>query len=241
VIFAQIAKHRIPEYFPNIDCWAVPIHKVMNRQGKFRSTDLKDYLGLPKDRKLLLSTCAPDDYMEVLWEKRDILDYQGHGIDYWFPAHFSIYDNDSKFYQFYNAKRQMIHAVSTKSQFAWFRLGENIPVEFLAPIRYVRAILISCQQMYSRQNRAILQREVEIANEWLPTWTNFVLIGKNRMDWHWLTVTRRVFMLNERWLILALKGRDTNNQPVPSISIRELLTENLKEVCDESPSRHSPS
>lgn len=228
VIFAQIAKYSIPEQFPEIDCWAVPVHKVMNCSGKFRSSDLKDYLGLPKERKLLLSTCAPDDYMEMLWERGDILDYQKYRIDYWFPAHFSIYDNDSKFYQFYNARRQMIHAARSKSQFAWFRLGENIPVEFFAPIRNVGAIIISCQQMYTLHNRAILQREVEIADRWFPLETKFFFVGYNGL--RWLSSARKVFVLDERWIMLALKGRTLDNKSLPTLSIRELLIKNLKEA-----------
>lgn len=234
IIYSQIAQYRIPEGFAQIDSWAVPVHKVMNLQGKFRSNDLKDYLGLPKDRKLILSTCAPDDFMEMLWAKGESLDFKGHGVDFWFPAHFSIYDDDCMFYQLYNAKRQQVHAVRVKSQFVWFRLGENIPVHFLAPIHGAGAILISCQQMYSARNRNILKREVDIAHRWFPRSTLFIFTGKGGLDLGRLAKDRRVFTINGRWILLALKGRTMNNQLASHLSRKELLISNLQEVCNEN-------
>ena len=135
VVYGQVRKHRLAEQFPEIDAWAAPIHKTADRQGNFRSRDLKDYLGLPADRKLILSTCAPDDYQEMLWRRGAAMKFAEHGVDYWFPAHFSIHDDDCKLYQFVSAKRQQLSAVETGSRFACFRLGENLPLDFLAPMR----------------------------------------------------------------------------------------------------------
>jgi hypothetical protein len=149
----SIKKYKIPEKFPGIDAWVTPIHKVAGKSGKFHSQDLKDYLGIPDDRKLILSTCAPDDYQEMLWKEVKQIDYKKYNIDYWFPGHFSVYDNDSKLYQFASAKRQQAHAVLSGSQFVWFRLGENIPEEFLEPIRNATSVLISTGQMYSKHNK----------------------------------------------------------------------------------------
>lgn len=228
VIFAQIAKYKIPELFPQIDAWVVPVHKAMNLKGEFRSSDLKDYLGLPKNRKLILSSCGPDNFMEMLWEKGEHLDYQGHSVDYWFPAHFSIYDNDSKFLQFFNARRQIIHAFRVKSQFVWFRLGENIPVEFLDSIQNAPSVLISCQQMYSHFNREILQREAQIADEWFPLHTSFFLI-KERTSLPF-QAKRTVYEINEHWLIAGLKGHDIHDRPLKNIPIRDVLITNLRAV-----------
>ena len=233
VIFSQIAKYKIPERFPTIDAWAVPIHKVMSLQAKFRSSDLKDYLGIPKSRKLILSTAAPDNFMEVLWEKRFELNFSQFGIDYWFPAHFSIYDADGKAYQLFNAKRQQIHAVTVRSQFVWFRLGEYVPVDFLEPIRGARAVLISCQQMYSALNRSILCREVQIADQWFSPEAQFFFIGRARGGVGPLRSNRKVFRFDERWIMLGLHGRDRQNHPVPRLGIRALLIKNLREALCE--------
>lgn len=229
VILQQAAKYRLPEQFPQIDTWAVPVHKCMNLKGEFRSADLKDYLGLPKDRKLIFSTAGPDNFMEMLWEKGEELDYRGHGIDYWFPAHFSIYDNDSKFYQFFSAKRQQLHAVRVRSQFVWFRLGEHIPVEFLEPVRQAPSVLISTQQMYAPFNRQVLAREARIADRWFPKSASFFILGSKSLVR--LKASRKTYEINERWLLRGLRGRDMQRNFVPELTIPELLCSNLKEVC----------
>jgi hypothetical protein len=230
VILPQVASFKVPEAFPDLDAWAVPIHKCMNLKGEFRSKDLKDYLGLPKNRKLLLSTSGPDTFMEMLWEKGERLDFKGHSIDYWFPAHFSIYDNDSKFYQFFNAKRQQLHAARIRSQFVWFRLGECIPVSFLEPISKAHSVLISTQQMYASRNRVILQRECRIADHLFPVTTQFFIVGTRRLvD---IQPRRRVHEINQRWILMALNGRSLQNKVLRKQSKSEILRANLKEVCN---------
>ena len=232
VITTQVRQHRLAESCPGIDAWAVPLHRVADRQGRFRSRDLKDYLGLPAGRKLILSTCAPDDYQEMLWSLGERFAPARHGVDYWFPAHFSIYDNDSKMYQFTSAKRQQIHAALTHSQFVWFRLGETIPVDFLAPIRGAANVLISTQQMYSRHNRAILAAEVRIADGWFEPATSFFVVGRSRGLP--IGAGRRRYEVNSRWLLAALRGRDLTNLPRPQWSRAELLLANLKEALHDA-------
>lgn len=230
VIFPQISKYRIPEHFPQVETWAVPIHKVASIRKGFRSDDLKKYLGLPSDRKLILSTSAPDDYQEMLWKKGPQMCYEEHGIDYWFPAHFSIYDDDSKLYQFANAKRQLLHAIWTRSQFFWFRLGKHIPVEFLEPIHNAASVLISTHQMYSKKNRENLKKEVQTADEWFPPETAFFFVGGRRN----LPISskRTCFVINSNWLMCALKGRNLAGKWENGLKVKELLVKNLKEVLE---------
>lgn len=234
VTFGQVARYRLAELFPEIDAWAVPVHKVMNLRGRFRSSDLKDYLGLPSNRKLILSTAAPDPYVEVLWRKRDVLDFRAWAIDYWFPGHFSIYDADGRCFQCYNARRQQLHANATQSQFVWFRLGANLPVDLLEPIREASSVLISCQQMYSARAREILQREVEIADRWLPKRTRFFFLGHPRGGFGQFREGRKVTQFDERWIMLGLHGRDRRNRPVRDLSVKELLVRNLREAIGDA-------
>ena len=228
VTYGQADARRIPEKFPYIDAWAVPVHKAMNLDGEFRSRDMKDYLGLVRGQKLILSTAGPDDFMEMLWEKGESLDYRGHGFDYWFPAHFSVYDNDSKFYQFFNARRQQMHARKIKSQFVWFRLGEHIPVSWLGPIRKSPSVLISCQQMYWQFNRELLRREILIADRLFPLTTEFFLLGAGYGTP--IQEGRRVHEIHTGWLVRALKGRDMKEIPRPHLSRRRLLSRNLRDL-----------
>lgn len=185
-------------------------------------------MGLPHDRKLILSTCASDDYEEMLWEKRAEIDYKQHGIDYWFPAHFSIYDDDSKLYQFASAKRQQLHAVWTESQFVWFRLGEHIPIQFLGPMHKAPSVLMSTNQMYSKRSRAILYKEVKIADSLFPAKTAFFVVGGSRA----LPVTGRrdYYEINANWLMRGLRGRSLAGRMDNRLTIAQLLTKNLKEV-----------
>ena len=229
VIYPQIRSYRIPERFPQIDTWAVPIHKVASRKGQFRDSDLKDYLCLPSDRKLILSTCAADDYQEMLWEKGAKIKYKKHRIDYWFPAHFSIYDDDSKLYQFASARRQQLNAIQTKSQFIWFRLGEHIPIKFLASVHNASSVLISKGQVNTPRNRAILHNEVEEADRWFPPQTTFFILGTKK-DLP-ISDQRSCFEINSTWLMRALKGRNLAGQKEPlDLSIEKLLIKNLSEA-----------
>lgn len=230
-IIHSVREHRIPEQFPQIDAWAVPIHKVANRKGEFRSDDLKDYLGLPPDKKLILSTSAPDDYQEMLWERGPKMDYQRHGIDYWFPAHFSIYDDDSKLYQFANAKRQQLHAAWTKSQFVWFRLGECIPIEFLIPILNAPNVLISTGQMFSKRNRNILTKEVQVADNWFPAETVFFFVGgRGHLSF---SFSHKHYEINSTWLIRGLKGYNLVGIQDMNLGKDQVLINNLKEVLQD--------
>jgi hypothetical protein len=227
----SISRYRIPEQFPQIDAWAFPIHKVASPLGKFPSNDLKDYLGVPPDRKLILSTCAPDDYQEMLWEKGPRLDYERFGIDYWFPAQFSVYDDDSKMYQFASARRQQLHAVWTGSQFTWFMLGEHIPLEFLAPIRNASSVLISTNQVYSERSRVVLHNEVRAADKWLPRKTAVFVVGGSR---HLpISRERHRFEINSNWLIRGLRGRNLARHKEDRLSIGEILAKNLEEVLED--------
>lgn len=233
VLYPEIRKFGIPGQFTQIDAWAVPIHKVINRNGQFKSDDLKGYLGLPGDRKLILVTCAPDDYQEMLWEKGLQMEYKKHDIDYWFPGHFSVYDDDSKLYQFISAKRQQIHATWTKSQFVWFRLGENIPIEFLNPIRNAPSVLFSTNQMLPKRNRDVLLKEVEIADSWFLPETAFFVVGSPR--WLRLSNKRPCFEINTNWLMRAIKGRNLAGQKESAPTRGELLAHNLNEALKNVP------
>lgn len=230
IIYAQIKKFRIPEQFPQIEAWIVPIHKVANRQGKFRSNDLKDYLGLPENRKLILSTCSSDDYEEMLWRKGPEMNYEKYGIDYWFPAHFSIYDDDSKVYQFANAIRQQIHAIWTQSQFVWFRLGEHIPIELLSFLRNAQSVLISTNQMIYKRNKIILYNEVKVADSWFPPNIAFFILGKHKN----LPIrsNRTCYQIDSNWLNKGVRGYNLAGVLDMKIPKEEVLINNLKGVLE---------
>lgn len=239
VIYGQADARHIPEEFPYIDAWAVPVHKAMNIHARFRSKDMKDYLGLSSGQKLILSTAGPDDFMEMLWERAETLDYREHGFDYWFPAHFSVYDNDSKFYQFFNALRQQMHARKVKSQFVWFCLGEHIPIGWLDPILDSPSVLISCQQMYSWFNRELLSREIGIADHTFPLSTAFFLLGSGYNAQ--INTSRKVYEIHSGWLVRGLKGYDMKRTLRKQLSRRRLLCRNLRDLHRVVSKRRQPN
>jgi hypothetical protein len=238
VIYAQLRHLRLPEQFPEIDAWAVPIHKVASRRGRFRSSDLKDYLGLPADRRLILSTCAPDDYQEALWELGDAVRYAEHGIDHWFPGHFSVYSGDSKLYQFVNAKRQLLHAVRSCSSFVWFRHGDTLPLEMYEPVRGAASVLFSSQQTFRRRHLRAVHAEIATADRWCPSGTAFFIVGGSaRVP---VSEKRVCYRVSSRWQLLALKGRDLANQPAPHLPVAELLQANLRQLLATTVSPVAP-
>ncbi len=231
-VIHSVAKYRIPEKFPQIDAWAVPVHKVLRKDGSLPERDLKSDYGLLPHQKLILSTSAPDDYQELLWKGFPDLDLSRIGVDLCFPGHFSIYDNDSMMMQFANARRQQLHALWIRSPFVWFRLGEHIPLEFMEPVRRAPAVLIATGQMYRRRNVQILRQEVRTAQAWFPPESDFFFVGGlghlKGIDFG----ERRLYQFNSSWLLRGLRGHDMRRNRVKKKTMERgmLLAENLKEV-----------
>jgi len=216
----------IPQHFPEIDAWIVPIHKISGIHGSLPSRDFKDYFGLSGQQKLILSTCAPDDFQEHLWLQGEKVRYSEMGFDYWLPAHFSIYDRDARLYHFLSAKRQQINATRTGSQFAWFRLGESISSDFLAPVKTAKNILISTGQMYADSSREILSAEVLQADHLFdPDAVLFFIGGARRVP---LPLKHKYHYTESNWLIKGLMGRFANGERNDKMTRKEVLIENLK-------------
>lgn len=224
----SIQKYDIPSAFPEIDAWVAPIHKVANRKGQFYSKDLKDYLGLSSSHKLILSTNAPDDYQEMLWNKVGEMNFKKHSIDYWFPAHFSCHTDDSKMNKLANEIRKAYHAYREKSSFVWLSIGKNIPPEFNETLRNYPFVLIGTGQMRSLKDYKALEAEVQMADQWFSKETSFVFVGGRRK----LPVSKmRIHHeINSSWLIRGLKGYSVKRKRDKSMSKREILINNLKTV-----------
>lgn len=226
-----LARH-IPAQFPHVDAWSVPVHRALSLTGRFRSADMKDYLGLGANQKLLLSTAGPDAYQEMLWQVGDELDYAGHGIDYWFPGHFSTYDGDSKFYQLFNLRRQRIHAATVRSQFVWFRLGEHAPLWWLDIPASFPSVLVSTQQMYSRHSREILRLEVAAADAYFDPHVELFLVGsRSRVS---LCPSRTVHEIRSDWLHRGLAGTDLHGCRHPERSRQQMLADNLNALVGQA-------
>ena len=231
MIYEQIRDLRIPDRFPEIDTWAVPVKKVLNLDGTFKAEDFKEHNGLPDDRKLILVNSADDRYMEMLWRHGDELDFRGHNIDYWTPANFSIYLGDSKFNHFFNAFRQQLNAADMRSQFVWFHCAEEFPVEIFDPILEAEAVILSAQSVNNDKRRRMLLEAIDSVDEMFPKEAKVFLLagGGLKRD----QMIRPVFQINSRWLQLGIWGRDMRNKPRPEFSREKLLIANLQEVVEQ--------
>ncbi len=228
VIYPEIRDYRIPVQFPQIDAWAVPIDKVADLEGRFYSEDLKDYLMLSPGRKLILYSGTSAAYRLMLWEKGHQIDYKRYRINYWIPAYFPILERDAKLNQFAQTRRQQLHTIQIQSQFVWFRLGENVPVEFLAPLREAASALIMGQDAHGAHSLAALYDEVQLADWWFPPYTAFFIVG-SVCDLP-ISKQRLCYEINSAWLERALAGRNLSNEKEPGLSRAELLTVNLEKA-----------
>ena len=231
IIDRDIIKLNIPEVLSEIDAWGVQLHDVYNlKKNEFISRDIKDYLKIAKNTKLILSTNSTDDYQEILWQNRFKLNFTEYNFDYWFPGHFSIYDNDNKLYQFLNAKRQQIHAELSNSQFVWFRLGENIPLDFMKPLSISKNILFSTNSMVSEYNIRILQNEVSIADDFLPIDAEFYIVG-GTSNLPKIKNDRKLYVIGTKWCKYGLFGKNMENKydlEFDKLNKKEQLVKNLK-------------
>ncbi|NHZ87028.1 MAG: hypothetical protein GWP19_14340 [Planctomycetia bacterium] len=209
IIILDIRKYKIPQQFNEIDAWAIRLHDVMKRNGEFKSKDLKDYFSIDKDKKLILSTSSDDQLLEVLWNRRLELAFTDYNIDYWFPGHFSVYDNDSKLYQLSSIKRQQIHAIVSKSQFNWFCLSNTINIHLFSNLKKFPSIIIYTGRMPGIQSKNILINEIQKADNFFSNDTSFFFIG-GYSNIPKLKQNRVVYMLSQKWSMFTVIGMDLN-------------------------------
>jgi len=230
MLYEQFRDLGIPDRFPQIDTWAVPVKKVLNLDGSFKAPDIKAHLGLPDNRKLILVNSADDRYMEMLWRHGDVLDFRGHNIDYWTPAFFSIYIGDSKFNHFFNAYRQQLNAADMQSQIVWFHCAEEFPEELFDPILDAKAIILSAQSVNNNHRRQMLLGAIRSVDELFPKDAKIFLLADGGLK-H-IQLSRPVYRINSRWLQLAIRGRDLRDKPKPELKREELLVGNLQELLE---------
>ena len=210
-----------------------PIHKVASPKGRFRSSDLKDYLGLPPDRKLILSTCAPDDYQEMPVGEGAGAGYALRGARHRLLVSGPLLDL---------RRRQQALPVHQRQAPAAPRRAHREPVRlvpprpehpggvFLAPVRGSSSVLFSSQQTFTRRHRAIVQDKVRIADGWFPPEAAFFIVG-GELDLP-ISRRRRVYQVHTRWLLLALKGRNLANRPEPTKATGDLAGVKLEGGVD---------
>lgn len=231
ILILDIRKYKIPQQFKEINTWAILLHDVMKKNGDFKTKDLKDYFSIDNDKQLMLSTSSNDELLEVLWNKKGELDFADYNIDYWFPGHFSVYENDSKYYQLSSIKRQQIHAFVSKSQFNWFCLSNTIDIKLFSKFKNFPSIIIYTGRMPSNLSKNVLINEIQMADKFFSNNTSFFFVG-GYSNIPKIKPERTVYMLSQIWSKNATMNKDLNrnygNMNVKPDK-RVLLINNLKE------------
>lgn len=95
-------------YPDEIDVYAVALRHVWSATRGFYSADLKDYMGLPKSKKLILQTAMYDDVLERASNKDVHLEFASRrDIDAYEPLGYSIYGDESVQNHHYNWSRTL--------------------------------------------------------------------------------------------------------------------------------------
>lgn len=127
-------------YADEIDIYAVALRHVWSAQNGFYSSDLKDYMGLPKTKKLVLQTAMFDDVLERAALKEVHLEMaERTDIDAYEPLIFSIYGADSIRNQHYNWARTLSGLEEGGGDF--FRISNDLLFSVKDDVkRYTQAI-----------------------------------------------------------------------------------------------------
>lgn len=87
---------------------AVNMSHCMGMGGNFFSRDMHDFLRVPDETDIILTTMSIDDHLERAWEKNNYGDpekYEAVGIKYWMPLAFSSYQGDARMHAYYQFLR----------------------------------------------------------------------------------------------------------------------------------------
>lgn len=106
-------------FAPEVDAVGVNIRHVWSRNAGWWSSDMRDYLRVPKHVKLLLLTSVFDNRLEHAWDA-DLHeeDFGKLGFDYWQNLSFSVYAEDSPMQSYWCALRSLRSVQGNRSWFA---------------------------------------------------------------------------------------------------------------------------
>lgn len=104
-------------YAPEVEAVGVNLRHVWSARGGWYSKDMKDYMRVPKEKKLFLLTASYDDQLDKAWTA-DLFDgFKDVGFDFWSPLLFSAYENDACMNQIWNYLRTLHSLKLSKGHF----------------------------------------------------------------------------------------------------------------------------
>lgn len=115
---AAFAPNESP-YAPEVKAIAINLRHVWSKSAGWWSEDVRDYLRVPKNVKLILLTSVFDNRLEDAWDEGlHEEDFSKYGFDYWQNLSFSIYAEDSPMQSYWCALRSLRSVQGNRSWFA---------------------------------------------------------------------------------------------------------------------------
>ena len=196
---------------------AVNISRVWGSNG-FYSKDLKDYLHMSPNTKLILLAMSLDDLLERAWDKEMYADptyIQSVGIDYWHPLSFSAYPANTHMHQYYQYLRTLY---ATEKSEAWFVSGDHYQLDmqfddlFLQSVDAIPQVVINTQFISSDETLRWHLRLLRHYHKVAPARVSFWLVGAmNPTFMHNARAqcgTRAMYYFSSKPLYLASKGQE---------------------------------
>lgn len=179
---SSVIKDQSP-YSKDFDAIAVNLRHVWSEGGGFFSRDMKDYMMIPKEKKLILTTSMYDDVLDKAWRLDLFEGFDEVGFDYWQPLLFSVYEIDGRMNQYWNHKRMQYSLWRSKAHFCDQPLppegfNEQMSEDYRAMVSKVPNIVFN-KAMADNSETSLRKfyAEVKKVHEMVPKEATFWLMG----------------------------------------------------------------
>lgn len=122
--------HRNHRSHAPVNC--VALYNVFSMRGGWRSKDIKDYLKLPKDSTLILSTIMDDNKVENMTDAPWWEEARAVGFDYWMPMLQSMYGDSSNMNRIWARYRTCASQADAGAHFAPLIAADDARSEMVA-------------------------------------------------------------------------------------------------------------
>lgn len=227
-----------PPYIDELECVAATIKDVWSPRG-FYSKDVKDYLRVPKSKKLIIISALLDDWLERMWDAQAFgQDFEEHGIDYWMPPAFSVYNQDGHMNRYWQMLRTL-HALQIgKGHFVPLPNTSNFEIDdiYLDAIDKIPQATFNCQFAFNDERMIKALGVIRSWHQKVPKHVSFWMIGAGSPKFcrniRKLLGDRDVYFVSANPFRLANHGKemlpDGNGLKVDGVSKQDLLFKNQR-------------
>jgi hypothetical protein len=238
-------------FHENTKVVGVGITSVLSRQGWF-SDDVKDYLSLRKDQKLILITSALDDILESAWDldlMRDPVELQKRGFDYWAPIAFSPYNGSSRMNQLFQSFRTLLNLEQCAAHYVpvyWGMMRQKFAQEYLKALETVPNAIFNAQFVNEAESKDMVMRAVAYFHKITPEHVTFSFIGATSlahvMNFKSITKGRRTYFFSSTPWMAGIRGytftsigTQIKDMSIGRIEVMRKSQANYIKMCDRRP------